>query len=526
MKLKGILICLLILSLAACTTIKIVPTPVQSPAPIPSASASPIPSSSPSPSPTVSIAPSPSPSPTPTPSLSPSPSPTPTRSLSSSPLPSPSPSPSVIVSPSPSTSPSPIVKVIPILISPAPGSVLAGLTQTFVFSAPGAVSCSLGFGASIGDGTTDWFDSVPCTQVTSGKMPTDGSTVYLRIFAGWPDGTTTDADFTFIAHAPIILPAQPSSSNCQTIGPITGLPYCAYSPTASWNQPLPASPALHPNSAAMITGAFDNYGGRFYANPPDSLGAFPAYFTKAGDPTVTINLTLPYGTTNLSGATVPIPTNAVPALPGDAHMVVLNSTNGNEYDYYAFPQSQPIVQGETISVGFGNITNYQTGSGWSSNTTASGAALLGGLVTVDEFLSGTIHHALAMAPGCNNGAGSVYPATSTATFGCVGSVGNGIPHGSRIWSDLTDAQVGALGFDTVSTMLLKALYHYGGFVTDTNGYWAFDIRNIMEQPLTTDGNIFWHQSGASKGLSINSQPTSFFTTHLHVLQVCVTSGGC
>jgi hypothetical protein len=220
-----------------------------------------------------------------------------------------------------------------------------------------------------------------------------------------------------------------------------------------------------------------------------------------------------------------MPVNATPGPAPDAHLTILNSSNGNEYDYYQFPLNQQIVSGERIDVGFGNIINYKTGSGWGGTTTAAGAGLLAGLVTVDEFQSGTIHHAIAVAPGCNNGAGSVYPATASASNPCPSGAGPGIPHGSRIWSDLTDAQVDALHMDVVSTMLLKALHNYGGFATDTNGWRAFDIRNLMETPTSPQGQTWWSQNGGTNP-ALNHQSASFFTTHLHVLQVCVTQGSC
>ena len=238
-----------------------------------------------------------------------------------------------------------------------------------------------------------------------------------------------------------------------------------------------------------------------------------------------INLTEPWGATNLQGASVPMPANAVPAAPTDAHLTVLNSSTGDEYDYYEFPQNLAISSGMTINVGYGNKVNYKTGSGWGGSTTAAGAALLAGLVTVDEFKSGTIHHALAVAPGCNNGAGKVYPATAVAAWACPSTGGAGIPHGSRIWSDLTDAQVDALKMDVLSTVLLKALHHYGGFVTDTNGWLAFDIRNLMDGIDTPQAQTWWSANGGN-GPALNSQPASFFTQHLHVLRVCVTQGTC
>jgi hypothetical protein len=291
----------------------------------------------------------------------------------------------------------------------------------------------------------------------------------------------------------------------------------------------------------MISGVMQNYpfNGSFSVDPPGPGNGFPTYFVQPGSPTVTISPSASYG--NVSGA-VPMPTGVSPAIPPDAHLTVLNSTNGNEWDYYQFNcnsagtscPAPTITAGATIPVTVGGLTNYQTGSGWGEVTTASGASLLGGLVTVDEFLSGTIHHALAMAPACNNGwevtpqLPAVYPATSNAAFNCPISVGNGIPHGSRIWSDLTDAQVDALGFDTISTMILKALYHYGGFVTDTNGWVGLDVRNIMEAPITSQGQTWWNQNGglAPSVPALNKQPASFFTTHFHVLQVCVTQGNC
>ena len=113
-----------------------------------------------------------------------------------------------------------------------------------------------------------------------------------------------------------------------------------------------------------------------------------------------------------------MPADAVPAPPSDAHLTILNAAQRGRVRLLPVPAEPSDHQGETIQVGFGNMVNYVTGSGWGGTTTAAGAALLSGLVTVDEFMSGTIHHALAMAPGCNNGAGSVYPATASASFAC------------------------------------------------------------------------------------------------------------
>ncbi len=151
---------------------------------------------------------------------------------------------------------------------------------------------------------------------------------------------------------------------------------------------------------------------------------------------------------------------------------------------------------------------------------------MAGLATTDEFMSGKIHHALSMAPGCNNFAKpNVYPSTRQAGYGCPAFSGAGIPHGSRIWSDLKPAQVDALGLDTVSTIVLKALNEYGGFVTDTNGWLAFDVRNIGEGNMSAQSAAWW-KANSGESPALNMLPASFFTSHFHVLQTCVTQGNC
>jgi hypothetical protein len=466
--------------------------------------------------------------------------PSPSPSPSIAPSPSPKPSPSATPSGSPSPSPSASSSVLPLppaatLISPPNHSTLTGgNSQTFVFSDPQAFNCSVAVGLTEGDGSLDYFTNVPCTSVTVSNLPVGTMPIWIRIFPQNAQGKSSGNDFSFTASLPTPLPSPSSTGACNTIGIVTGMPYCNYAPSSVWNQPLPtSSPSINPSSQAMMNNLFLNYtyNGAFSVDPPGSPGAFPAYVTHSGDPIVNVTPQYTYG--SLSGA-IPMPTNAVPGPPTDAHLQILNPANGNDYEIYmddenasAVPQNTAIVPGAKITIGVGSILNYRTGTGWGGVTTAAGAGLLGGLVTVDEFLSGTIHHALAIAPACNNGAGSVYPATSVAAYYCpaVGATGPGIPHGSRIWSDLTPTQVKALGFDKISSMLLIALNQYGAFVTDTNGWIAFDIRNIMEQPVTSAGATYWAQNG---GLSpaLNKQPASFFTTHLHVLQVCVTQGGC
>ena len=369
-------------------------------------------------------------------------------------------------------------------------------------------------------------NTVGTVQTLSATFALDPSkqvgSIYLQFTQSGAPAVNLTVDDLSAKLSFMSLPAGASGS-CATIGALSGLPYCPYSANSPWNQRLSSNPSINPDSQKMFDDVFRNYGGKFFVD--GNLGQNPHFFTSAGDPTVNLKFTLPDGPSNIDGTSVPMPANAVPATGADAHLTVLDSLTGSEYNYYIFPQNQPIVAGETITLGYGSLDNYKTSGGWSGAATASGASLLGGLVTSDEFMSGTIHHALAVAPGCNDTAGAVQPATHTALYPCPIWSNTGIPLGSRIWSDLTADQVDAMGLDTVSTMLLKALNQYGGFVTDTNGWTAFDVRNLMEAPIGSQGNAWWTQN-SGKGPMLNFLPASFYTTHFHVLQVCVTRGTC
>lgn len=500
------------------------PSPVESDSPVPVA-----PSASPSPvvTPSVSVIPSPVVAPSPSPVVSPSPIPTITAS--------PSPVASVVASPSPSPSPSYAI-LGPKLVSPAAGSTLNAFTQTFVLSAPNSSMCYVYIGSTQGSASIDSINVPSCSgPFTSNKIPANSTIIWMRVFVAYPNGQSAGGvDFSFKESGPLPLPSPSSSGTCATIGTVTGMPYCPYAPNSPWNQALPVNPTLNANSAAMIAGVLGNYtwNGVFSIDSPSSPGAFPFAWRGQSDPTVTIKETATYG--KLNGLTIPMVEFPTPAPLPDAHFSVLDASNGNDYEMFNFPTLSVVNQGEIITIGAGSIMNYQTGSGWGGVTTASGAGLLGGLVTVDEFMSGVIHHALAIAPACNNGypygsLPNVPPATSNAAYTCPSTPkAPGIAHGSRIWSDLTPAQVAALNLDKISSIVLVALNQYGAYVTDTNGWIGLDIRNIMEAPVSQDGMIWWNQNGglAPSVPMLNKQPVSFFTAHLHVLDPCVNQGTC
>lgn len=98
-------------------------------------------------------------------------------------------------------------------------------------------------------------------------------------------------------------------------------PFSASSP---WNTPIPANPALDPNSAAMIqqfSTPTSKYDPSFWLNV--NRASPTLWMADDATPVYDVNCTL--GNCPWFDA-VPIPDNAVPDYEKDAHMAILNKT--------------------------------------------------------------------------------------------------------------------------------------------------------------------------------------------------------
>ncbi len=132
---------------------------------------------------------------------------------------SPQPTPSITPSGVPSTSPTPtpsvtsVVPVAPTLVSPPIRSTLPGASQTFQFAAgPGVVSFDVAIGSSQATANYLWATGLPCCAITPITLPTNGSTVWVRIFANYPGGKQLASDFTFTAASTAAPSPVPSST--------------------------------------------------------------------------------------------------------------------------------------------------------------------------------------------------------------------------------------------------------------------------------------------------------------------------
>src|ERR1700709_219737 len=147
-----------------------------------------------------------------------------------------------------------------------------------------------------------------------------------------------------------------STSQASCWQPFTGGPF---------NTELSSTPALAPNSAA-VTSHMTSYNWSIgYPSSGYSLGpgSRPVFFAKPSDPTMKIVCTYPFGPNSctgsngiaLGGQTINVPTGLKPENGTDAHLTVIESATGQEYDFWAAS-----ISGSTISAGSGSVVNTNT----------------------------------------------------------------------------------------------------------------------------------------------------------------------
>ena len=200
-------------------------------------------------------------------------------------------------------------------------------------------------------------------------------------------------------------------------------------------------------------------------------GGIPVYVATAADPVHTIHCTASWGCPGLEGQSLHVPAGAVTQLngSGDSHMILIAPDHVTVYELY---QAANVGVNGNISSG----TWYDTttganasGRGWSvayhGAANAGQASFAAGLITAEDLLQGSINHALLLDGPCESG--TVYPSTSAPDGPCA--TGNGAPMGGRLWLNMTDAQIDALGMPVTKTIVAKALAHYGAFLMDSEG---------------------------------------------------------
>jgi hypothetical protein len=262
-----------------------------------------------------------------------------------------------------------------------------------------------------------------------------------------------------------------------------------FAPTSVWRQPLAATAQISTNSAMWVKSLVADA----RANPPwmnTTQYSTPIYTVPANEPTVKVQLTVPYGPLQADWLKVPLPRNAVPAAGTDAQLVVWQPSTDSMWEFWAMAKSS---SGQWSARWGGMMSNvsqnpgYYTGSDSTWGATATSLPLLGGLITIDDLQRGSIDHALAMAVP-NTAAGEyAFPAQRTDGHD---TTKNAIPEGTRFRLPAS-LNLQSLNLPPVTLLLAEAAQRYGIIVRDTSPIVTF----YAQDPGSTGTNPYLGKNG-------------------------------
>lgn len=238
-----------------------------------------------------------------------------------------------------------------------------------------------------------------------------------------------------------------------------------------WNTPVPAYTSLHSDSGdlvAQVSTQVSQFGSSL-----DNTTTSSIYEVSADTPLVKVEpwdcgLGIPPGLAD-QWQQVPIPFYAVPSSGPNGSMVIHQPSTGTVWEFghmrNVLGQWQACTGGR-ISTGSEGIFPSPYG------ISASGLAVLGGLVKADELRSGYIDHVIGLALPQTNG----YTSPATQASGSV----NGAPaQGMRLRLD-PSVNINALGLNSAGLAIARAAQTYGFVVWNTAG----SVSVPAENPIT------------------------------------------
>jgi hypothetical protein len=261
-------------------------------------------------------------------------------------------------------------------------------------------------------------------------------------------------------------------------------PYTAIGP---WNVAIPSGATIDGNSTAMIATIGQSSNGGVLTSDTTQY-SYPVYVADASTPRHDIacmkyKCTVVTGTGTTTTALlsrVPIPALALPSTGDDGQMIIIDSTNGTEYDLW-----QAVKSTSGWSVSNGSVYNV----GWDGapsryGSRGAGVPYFAGLIRPWEIRQGHVDHAIAFAyPGPAAGK-CAYPASKT-DGASTSSVA--IPEGARLQLDpsLDSADFDRLGLNSTARIIARALQRYGMIVIDRSGRPKIYAENLTANPYAT-----------------------------------------
>ena len=271
-----------------------------------------------------------------------------------------------------------------------------------------------------------------------------------------------------------------------------------YDDQSPFNQPIPASAVVDPESAAMVQTLIDSQTLLVQVREYSSTVFFADSSTPRRDVAVACGPEWGLGVERL--AQVPIPDWAEPSndSPGaggppsgcgqganggeteaDNHMVIFDLETRCEYDFW-----QARTEGGEWVASWGNAISMDSSGiyphGLSSR--GSGFAFPGGAIWPDELLSGAIEHALAFSYSFTRAGGPVAPASDSDGITADPSA---IPEGALVRLD-PDLDLDTLPLEPYERTIAEAMQTYGMWLVDTSGSSDISLYAVAPASVTDD----------------------------------------
>jgi hypothetical protein len=278
-----------------------------------------------------------------------------------------------------------------------------------------------------------------------------------------------------------------------------------FAPDSPWNVSPPRDAPLAPNSAALVADLgrqIEQYG--LWINTTQF--SVPIYTASKDEKRVGVKLDVPGHDfawnnamfTNVRDATalqrqlesVPIPPNARPAAGTDLALVVWQPSTDTAWELWQArhvpqdPLPWPDRTPGWHAVWGARVDHVSNGSGVVKapyGASASGLALLGGLIRIHELEQGRIDHAIGLAIPQPKGGEFVPPATRTDGRNPAAP----IPEGTRFRLD-PSLDLKALHLPAVTLAIAEAAQRHGLIVRDTAG----SVVVYGEDPTPTGSNPY------------------------------------
>jgi hypothetical protein len=299
------------------------------------------------------------------------------------------------------------------------------------------------------------------------------------------DASAGDSGPTLDAHADGPTPAK-DASGADGSAPSCTVPFAASGP---WCTPLPASPPLASNSAAVVaniqTDVKNNYG-TFSINT-DAYSS-PIYTVPAGTPATNWSFDDCQNKGSLPPSFAPVLMNVptelgmVQSMGTDGEITIYDPSADQEWEFWVASQTS----GQWSACWGGTIQHVSTNPGIFPSglgATASGLPLLGFVIRIDELQAGVIRHTINIETVRTQASVFSWPANRTDGNTADADI---LMEGQRVRLDPT-FDVATLP-NPAERIIAKAMQDYGMILTDTSGavtMQAEDPRPYMAAHNTT-----------------------------------------